>query len=166
MPHYESGSLRLRKYSERQFHLFSKLDALRQALRRWRLVLDTVQWIVFHPIAFFDSRRFPPRLFLLALAHAVNGVVRRDSIDPRPEIRSRRKLPQLLITAQERLLDHLFGIVPVPGHAVSQPENVVAVPLDENAIGIAIARERTLYSDGVALRDGLGAIDALLHPIH
>jgi len=40
------------------------------------------------------------------------------------------------------------------------------VPLNKNAIGIAIARERALYGDGVALGDGLGALDALLHPIH
>src|SRR6266436_6373611 len=151
MPHHESGSLRLRKYSERQFHLFSKLDALRQPLRRRRLVLDMIQWIVFHPIAFFRSRRFPPRFFLLALAHAVNGVIRGDSINPRSEVRPRRELPQLLIPAQERLLDDLFGIVPVPSHAVGQPENVVAVPFDENAIGITIARERALHGDGVAL---------------
>jgi len=71
-----------------------------------------------------------------------------------------------LISPQKRLLDHLFGIVPVPGHAVGQPENAVAVPLHQNSIGIAIARERALHGDGVALCDGLGAIDALLHPSH
>jgi len=64
------------------------------------------------------------------------------------------------------LLDHLFSIVPVPGHPISQTENIVAVPLNENAISIAIARQRALHGDGVALGDGLGAFDALLHPIH
>jgi len=56
--------------------------------------------------------------------------------------------------------------VPVPGHPVSQPENIVAVPFHKNAISIAIARERALHGDGVALCDGLGAFDALLHPTH
>jgi hypothetical protein len=42
----------------------------------------------------------------------------------------------------------------------------VAVPLNQNAIGIAIARERALHGDSVALGDGLGAIDDPLHPIH
>jgi hypothetical protein len=40
------------------------------------------------------------------------------------------------------------------------------VPLDENAKGIALARQRALYGEGVASCDGLGALDALLHPIH
>jgi hypothetical protein len=40
------------------------------------------------------------------------------------------------------------------------------MPLNENAISITIARERALHGDGVALGDGLGAFDALLHPIH
>jgi len=59
-----------------------------------------------------------------------------------------------------------LGIVPIPGHPVGQPENTAAVPLNENAISIAIARERALHGDGVALGDGLGAFDARLHPIH
>jgi len=166
MAHHESGSLRVRKSGKRLFHLFSQLDALRQPFRGWRSIWDAIQWIVFHPVPVFRSRRFPPRFFLLPLAHAVNRIVRRDSIHPRPEIRSCRKLPQLLVPAQKCLLDHLFGVVPVPGHPVSQPENIVTVPLNKNAISIAIAREGALHGDGVALGDGLGAFDALLHPIH
>jgi hypothetical protein len=42
----------------------------------------------------------------------------------------------------------------------------VAVPFDENAEDIAIARERALDGDGVALYHGGGARDALWHPIH
>jgi hypothetical protein len=75
-------------------------------------------------------------------------------------------LTELLIRPQESLLNHFFGIVAVPGHAVSQTKNIRAVPLDQNAKGIAITRERTLNGDGVARCDGLGALDALLHPIH
>jgi len=40
------------------------------------------------------------------------------------------------------------------------------VPFNKNAISIAIARERALHGGGVALGDGLGAFDTLLHPIH
>ena len=54
----------------------------------------------------------------------------------------------------------------IPGHAKGQPEHVVAMPLDENAKGIALARERALDGEGVASCDGLGALDALWHPIH
>ena len=122
--------------------------------------------IVFHSVAVRCSRGFPPRILFLFLAHAVNRIVRGDAIHPRAEIRSRRELAEFLIAAQKCLLDDLFGIVPIAGHAVSQTENIVAVPLDKNAKGIAIARERALDGDGVALSDGLGAIDALLHPIH
>src|SRR5712692_6225514 len=128
MPHHESGSLSVRESSECLLHLLSQLDALRQPFWRWRFILDAIQGIVFHSVRAFHSRWSPSRFFLLSLAHAVNRIVRCNSIDPRPEIRSRRKLPQFLIPAQKRLLDHLFGIVPVPGHPVSQPEDVVTVP--------------------------------------
>ena len=131
-----------------------------------RPIWNAMEWIVFRPVPVFRSRSCPPGLFLLPLPHAVNRIVRRDSIDPGTKIRSPRKLPQLLIPTQKCLLHHLFGIVPIPGHAVSQTENVVAVPLNKNAIRIAIARERALHGNGVALCDGLSAIDARLHPIH
>jgi hypothetical protein len=75
-------------------------------------------------------------------------------------------LAELLIRAQKSLLDDFFGIVLIAGHAVRQPENVVAVALDENAKGIALARERALDGKGVAGGDGLGILDALLHPSH
>src|SRR2546421_368355 len=35
-------------------------------------------------------------------------------------------------TRAKSFLDHLFGIGAVPRHAVSEPENIVAMPLDEN----------------------------------
>jgi hypothetical protein len=75
-------------------------------------------------------------------------------------------LPEFLIRAQKSLLDDFFGVVLIPGHAKGQPEHVVAVPLDENAKGITLARERALDGEGVASCDGLGALDALWHPIH
>src|SRR6266481_3690300 len=76
------------------------------------------------------------------------------------------ELPEFLIRAQKSLLDDFFGVVLIPGHAKSQPEHVVAVPFDENAKGIALARKRALDGEGVASCDGLGALDALWHPIH
>src|SRR2546429_6404093 len=33
-------------------------------------------------------------------------------------------LPIFLVRAQKRLLNHLFRILPVPRHAISQPENI------------------------------------------
>src|SRR6266849_4192390 len=114
----------------------------------------------------FCSWRFPPRLFLPPLAHAVDGIIRRDSIDPRSEVRSRCELSQLLVRPQKGLLNHLFGVVPIPGHAVGQAKNILAVPFDENAKRIAIAGERALDGEGVAVCDGIGALDALRHPIH
>src|SRR5260370_5817511 len=149
MTHYESGSLRVRKGGQLLFHLCPKLDARRQACWRWRVISAAIQWIVFHPVLVFRSRRFPPRFFLLPLPHAVNCIVGRDSIHPRPEIRSRRKLAQLLIPAQECLLNNLFGIVPVPGHPLSQPENSVAEPRNQNATAIATARDGPLPGNAV-----------------
>jgi hypothetical protein len=78
----------------------------------------------------------------------------------------RGKLSEFLVRAQESLLHYFFGIGAVPHHAVSQPENVLAVPLDENAVSVAITRQRAFHGDGVALGDGLGAIDARLHSNH
>jgi hypothetical protein len=40
------------------------------------------------------------------------------------------------------------------------------VALDENAKGIALARESALDGKGVAGGDGLGILDALWHPNH
>src|SRR5437879_5329362 len=123
MAHHKGRSFRLRKSGQRLLHLFSEFETLRQPFRSRRFVLDAIHGIVVHSIPVFDSRRFSARIFLLSLAHAVNRIVRSDAINPRPEICSCRKLTELLIPAQKRLLDHLFGIVPVPGHAVGQPEN-------------------------------------------
>src|SRR6266852_9247485 len=99
MPHHESSSLRLGKSSERLLHLLSQFDALRQTFRRRRLVLHSRQWIVLHPVSVFRFRHFPPSFFLLPLPHAVNRVVRRDSIDPSSKICASCELPHLLIPA-------------------------------------------------------------------
>src|SRR5205807_9508874 len=95
------------------------------------------------------------RLLFLALPHAVNRVIGRDAINPGSKIGSRLELSELLVRAQKRLLDHLFRIGPVPGHAISQPDTNVAVPLNENAEGVPVARQRSFDGDGVALGDGL-----------
>jgi hypothetical protein len=68
-----------------------------------------------------------------------------------------------LVGPQESLLNHFFCVVLVSRHAVRQPVKIPAVPLDEHAIGVTIARERALHGDGVAIN---GALDAILHPIH
>src|SRR5260370_16481275 len=125
MTHYESGSLRVRKGGQRLFHLFSQFDALRQAFWRWRVISDAIQWIVFHPVLVFRSRRFPPRFFLLPLPHAVNCLVGRDSIHPRPEIRSRRKLAQLLIPSQTCPLNHPLATSPPPVLPLTPPHTFV-----------------------------------------
>src|SRR5437899_2227838 len=78
----------------------------------------------------------------------------------------RGELSEFLVGAQESLLDDFFGVVLVPGHAVGQPEDMMAVPLDENAVGVAFPRERASDGDGVGLCNGLGALDARLHSNH
>ena len=113
-----------------------------------------------------DRRLNLSRFFFLALSHTVNRVIGRDAIDPGSKIRSRLKLSELLVRAQKSFLDHLFGIGPVPRHAVSEPENIVAMPLDENAKRIPIASHRAFDGDGVAVSDGLGVLDARLHSNH
>src|SRR5260370_8466468 len=106
MTHHKSGSLGVGKSGQRLFHLSSQLEALRQSFRRWRLVFDAIQGVVFYSVSVLHSGRFPPRFFLLPLTHAVNRVIRRDAIDPGPEIRSSRQLPTLLITPHNRPPTH------------------------------------------------------------
>ena len=166
MAHHESGPFRIRKCGKRLFHLFAQLETLRQSFGVWRIVRNTIHGIVFHSVRASGAGRFSPRVFFLLLAHAVNGVVGRDAIDPSSEVCARFELTEFLIRSQKRLLDNFFRILLVPGHAVGQPKNILAVPLDENAKGIALAREGALDGEGVACGDGLGILDALLHPIH
>ena len=163
MAHHECGSFRVRKSGKRLFHLFAQLETLRQSLGSWRIVRNTIHGIVFHS---FRAGRFSPRVFFLPLAHTVNGIVGGDAIDPSSEVRARFELTEFLIRSQKRLLDDFFRILPVPGHAVGQPKNILAVPLDKNTKGIALTRESALDGEGVACGDGLGILDALLHPIH
>jgi len=156
----------MRQSGERLLHLLSQLDALGQAFRSGLAIMNKIHRIAFRFLLAFCSWPFPPRVFLPPLAHAVDGIIRRDSIDPRSEVRSRCELSQLLVRPQKGLLNHLFGVVPIPGHAVGQAKNILAVPFDENAKRIAIASERALDGEGVAVCDGIGALDALRHPIH
>src|SRR6266851_1660013 len=114
------------------------------------------EWACHHEQGSPDHSLFSRGLLLLALPAA-----------PLPSaVGSRCELSQLLVRPQKGLLNHLFGVVPIPGHAVGQAENTLAVPFDENAKRIAIADERALDGEGVAVCDGIGALDALRHPIH
>lgn len=149
----------MRKSRKGNLHLFSQLNVVCQTFRSRRRIMDERNGVVFR--SFFTNRGLNlARFFLFALPHAVNRVIRRDAIDPGSKIRPCLKLPKLLIRAQERLLDHFFGVGPAPRHSVSQPENIVAMPLDENAKSIPVAAERAFHGDGVAVSDGLGVLDA------
>ena len=146
-------------------HVSSELDVVSQALWRRRRIVDQRHRIVFGSL-FIDSRLDFSRFFFFSLPHAVDRIICGDAINPGPKICSRGKLSELLVRAQESLLNYLFGILTIPSHAISQAENIVAVPLDENAKGIPIARQRALHGDDVALRDGLGVLNARLHSNH
>ena len=165
MPHDERRPFRMRERGKRNLHLFSQLDVMRQTFRCWRRIVHQRHGVVFGSFFVYRGLDFA-RLFLFALAHAVNRVIRRDAVNPGSKIRSGGKLSKLLVRAQESLLDHLFGIGPVPGHAISQSENIVAMPLDENAKSVAIARQRSLDGDSVALGDGLVVVDTRRHSDH
>src|ERR671923_246590 len=143
----------------------SQLDIVGQAFWRRRRILYQRHGIVFHSFLMRRGLDFAG-FFFFALSHAINRVIGCDAINPSPKIRSRFKFSKLLVSAQKRLLDHFFGVGPVSRHAESQPENVVAMPLDENAKGISIASERAFHGDGVAVDDGLGVLDARLHSNH
>ena len=94
-----------------------------------------------------------PGILTFALSHAVDRVIRGDAVHPRPEIRVARKLLELLVRAQERLLHNFFGVVGIAGHPVGQLVDAPAVPLDEDTIGFPLASQRAL--DGGRVADAL-----------
>src|SRR5262252_3148987 len=103
MPHHESRSFRMRECGEGNLHLFSQLDVVRQSFWSRRGILYQRHGIVFR--SFFADRWLDlPSLFFLALPHAVDGVIRRDAINPGPKVRSCLKLSKLLVRSQKRLL--------------------------------------------------------------
>ncbi len=155
----------MRERGKGHLHVLSELDVVSQAFRGRCRVVHQRHRIVFRSF-FMDSRLDFSRVFFFALPHAVDRIIRGNAINPGPKIGSRGKLSKLLVRAQKRLLNHLFRILPVPRHAISQPENIVAVALDENAKGIPVARQRALHGDGVAFRDGPGVLIARLHSNH
>jgi len=68
-----------------------------------------------------------------------------------------------LIAAQKCLLNDFLGVMRIARHAVGEAIDVLTVALDENAIGIAVASEGALDSDGVGDQ---GRVDARGHLGH
>src|SRR5256885_15189553 len=115
----------------------------------------------------FAGRRFAASVFDFALAEAVDGVVCSDSVDPSTEVGLAGKLFEFLIAAQKCLLNDFLGVMRIARHAIGEAIDVLAVTLDENAIGIAVASEGTLDSDGVGEKVRAEAtLDARSHLDH
>ena len=72
-------------------------------------------------------------------AHQIHRAVRDDPIEPRPEVRARLEPVELTIRFEKALLDHIFGILLIPGHPEGQPEHTPAVPFDEGAKRLTVA---------------------------
>lgn len=76
---------------------------------------------------------------LLTRAHRVDGAVRGDAIQPRPEIGFRLKVTELTEGAKEAFLDDVFGVLLVAGHAERELEDPVAVLLHQRGEGVFVA---------------------------
>jgi hypothetical protein len=75
---------------------------------------------------------------------------------------SRKTRPQIepakvAVSAQEGLLDHVFGFLLVARHAISQTKDGPAVAFDERAKRLLVARAHPRHHRGVAF---------FHHPIH
>ena len=79
-------------------------------------------------------------------SHVIDRAVETNPVQPGGEIRSRFEPAQLPVGAHERFLDDVFGVFGPAGHAIGQPVDAAAVPLDEHAKGFLVAASR--------LRDG------------
>jgi len=164
MPHHDRGALGGSERIQRLFHSLRKLRTLSQALRRRRRVRRGHHRVHLQALPAGATRLLTARVLAAALAHAVDGVVRSNAVDPSPEIGVPCELPQLLVSPQECLLHHFLGVVRVSRHAIRQVVHVAAMPFDEDTIGFAVARQGALDGDGVADRFCPGPLSDLVHP--
>src|SRR5260221_3581918 len=130
-------------------HAKSELAAAGETFGRGGRILEVGERIEFVALFGCAGRRFAARVFHFALAEAVDGVVCGYAVDPRAEVSLAGKLFKFLIAAQKSLLNDFLRVMRIARHAVGESIDVVAVTLDENAIGVAIAGEGALDSDGV-----------------
>ena len=75
-------------------------------------------------------------------SHVVDRAVETNPVEPGREVRSRFEASELPIRAHEGFLNHVFGVLGPAGHPVGQPEDVPAVPLDEDAKSLLVAAPR------------------------
>jgi len=119
------------------------------------------------------ARRLASRILTAFLPHTVYRVICGNAISPSAEVRARPKLAKVPVSAQKSFLNHFLGVVLVSRHAVGQPEELLAVALDQHAKSIALARERALNGDNIAFSGRaleclavLGTTGAFAHPNH
>jgi hypothetical protein len=82
-------------------------------------------------------------------------------------------LAEVPVGSQKSLLNHFFRVVLISGHAVRQAKELLAVALDQHAESVALARQRALHGEGIALSGRAlecfavwGATGAFAHPNH
>ena len=88
-----------------------------------------------------DFETVSPRLIVARLPspHHVYRAVGDDPVEPGAEIGPRFESPQLPIGAEKALLDHVFCVLLVAGHAERQPEDGPAMAFDQYTERVAIA---------------------------
>ncbi len=73
-------------------------------------------------------------------------------MEPRPEVGPRLETAQLFVCAQERLLDHVLGVLRAAGHPVRESIDGTAVTLDKRPESFAISIAGQRDGGGVRLR--------------
>ena len=79
------------------------------------------------------------------IERAVDG----DAVQPGAEVGALFEPLQLAVSAQQRLLNHVVGIVLVPSHAISHPKDCVGVTVDQRPEGVRVACPRPAHGCGV-----------------
>ena len=119
------------------------LDAEQRALGRGPLVAGRDRGA-------FQRLRLLGDLALRPGAQQVDGAVRGNAVQPRPDVRARLEPVELPIGPEERLLDHVLGIFRPPGDAEGDAEHGPAVPLHELPERVVIAGANAGDDQGVA----------------
>src|SRR5207253_7636292 len=90
-----------------------------------------------------------------ARSKKIERAVDRDPVQPRAEVRTLLESIQLAVRAQERLLNHVVGIVFISRNPISDPKNWTTMLLNEQPEGVGITGPRPAH----------GRCVGCLHPI-
>src|SRR6266481_3529891 len=141
MPHGESNALRRRQQVQGLRDLRPHLGTQQQPVRpRTRFgQLD------FFASAFFEIRIFGDLVCIFHLhffcAQEVQRTIDRDPVKPCAEVGAKLELRQRLVSAEQSLLDNLFSVLWISGHAIHLVVHAPGMALHKDAKGLLVATQ-------------------------